>query len=403
MSTVNYGIYTIQCLLGSPTPVDSGYLHVPDASRAPKAPVTQYSWSQRRVTFTDHFEFVLIEDGSSGDSYYIVNRRSGLCLCLPSVKEGERLIQDTYRPDHDKDYRFILEPVEPDQTDPKKQGSYRLVSAASGHVLLVDGAIPKNGQAIRAFPEAGIPIERKHHIFEFTPITTEFVAPPAGEPVREESATRRPPRLTALDQYLPDSVSNGNDVVLDRAIVPFFAVNDPVLACYRQVELSPYYTIEQSLRWDKVSDRTLDGHTTRETQLNTTVGMTQFDASTVRNAFHWSVEASVEASYNGAAWSGSATLSTTIGGEVEKTNQHSAESRVDRSTTETITYPALGHPYRIVTWMPVDVFEIRAHDGRVVHEWSVPKEHEEAIEFLPESQTAADDATGDTSTKRRAR
>jgi hypothetical protein len=355
------------------------------------------------VTFTDHFEFVLIEDGSSGDSYYIVNRRSGLCLCLPSVVEGERLIQDTYRPDHDKAYRFILEPVGPEKSDPQERRLYRLVSAASGHVLLVDGAIPKNGQAIRAFAEAGIPIERKHHIFEFTPVTTEFIAPPPDEPAREESVTRRPPRLTALDQYLPDSVSNGDGVVLDRATVPFFAVNDPALASYRQVELSPYYTIEQSSRWDKLSDRTLDGQTTRETQLTTTVGMTQFDASTVRNAFNWSVEASVEASYNGAAWSGSATLSTTIGGEVEKTNQHSTESRVDRSTTETITYPALGHPYRIVTWMPVDVFEIRAHDGRVVHTWSIRKEQEEAIDFLPESHTDESDATADTAPERRAR
>jgi hypothetical protein len=60
VSIVNYGIYTIQCLLASPTPVDSGYFHVPNASRAPRAPITQYSWSQRKVTFTDHFEFVLI-------------------------------------------------------------------------------------------------------------------------------------------------------------------------------------------------------------------------------------------------------------------------------------------------------------------------------------------------------
>lgn len=380
MSVSDYGIYRIQCRLGSQTPVDYGYLHVPGANRQPGVSITQWSFSARGVPFSDHFEFMFIADGQSRDTYYIVNRRSGLCLRLPSTVAGTSLIQDDYRPGLDKEFRFIVEPV----TSDAEGSSYRLVSAVSGHLLIVDGANPSNGQSIRAFPEAAIPVARNNHIFELVEVATGF-APPEHEPQNIDTA-RDLPRLKELDGYLPESVpERKNAIVLERAYVPFFAVNDPALARYRQVELSSYYTIEHWLRWDKVHDRLLDGQTKRVTTEVTTVGMTQSDASTVRDTFNWSVETTVEASYRGVAWGGSAKLSAKIGGEVERTSQHSTESRTDRSITEEITYPELGHPYRIVTWVPADVFELCTSDGRIVHTWSVTREQEVAVNCFPQA------------------
>ena len=390
MSVSDYGIYTIQCRLGSETPVDHGYLHVRGATRQPGGVqgnylgyIMQWSLAARGVPFTDHFEFMFIADGQSRDTYYIVNRRSGLCLRLPSTAEDTCLIQDDYRPELDKEFRFVLEPV---TTDPGCS-SYRLVSAASGHLLTVHEGKPTDGQSIRAYAEATIPLDRKAHIFEIVEVATGF-GPPQDE-LQEIRAGRDLPRLDDLDTYLPESLPDRDDaVVVERAVVPFFAVNDPVLARYRQVELSPYYTINRWLRWTKVHDRLLDGQTKRVTTELTTVGMTQSDASTVRSTFNWSVEASVEASYRGVAWGGSARLSSKIGGEVEKTSQHSTESRLDRSITEEITYPDLGHPYRIVTWVPVDVFDLCASGGRIVHSWSATREHEMAVDCFPPQATA---------------
>jgi hypothetical protein len=382
MTVNDYCTYRIQCRLDSQAPVDYGYVHVPYASRQPGIGVTQWSFSARGVPFSDHFEFMLIADGQSRDTYYIVNKRSGLCLRLPSAAEGTNLLQDDYRPELDKQFRFIVEPV----TSDAESSSYRLVSADSGHVLVVDRADPSDGRGIRAFPEAAVSVTKKNHIFELLEVAKGF-APPQDEP--PEAGTERDlPHLKELDGYLPESAPERDDAtVLDRAFVPFFAINDPVLARYRQVEVSPNYTVEHWLRWDKAHDRLLDGQTTRVTTEVTTVGMSQSDASTVRNTFNWSVEATIEASYKGLAWGGAAKLSSTIGGEVEKTSQHSTESRTDRSLTEEITYPALGHPYRIVTWVPADVFELRARDGRTVHSWSVTRDQEVAVDCFPPQAT----------------
>jgi hypothetical protein len=391
MSVSDYGIYTIQCRLGSETPVDHGYLHVRGATRQPGSYggrnylgyIMQWSLAGRGVPFTDHFEFMFIADGQSRDTYYIVNRRSGLCLRLPSTAEDTCLIQDDYRPELDKEFRFVLEPVTPDADC----SSYRLVSAASGHLLMVHEAKPTDGQSIRAYAEATIPLDRKAHIFELVEVAT-GVGPPQDEPQKVPTG-RDLPKLGDLDTYLPDTLPEREDaVVLERAFVPFFAVNDPALARYRQVEVSPYYTINRWQRWRKVHDRLLDGQTKRTTTEFTTVGMTQTDASTVRSTFNWSVDATVEASYRGVAWGGSAKLSSKIGGEVEKTSQHSTESRVDRSITEEITYPDLGRPYRIVTWVPVDVFDLCTSDGRIVHSWSATREQEMAVDCFPPQATA---------------
>lgn len=114
MTVNDYSTYRVQCRLGSQTPVDHGYLHIPYASRQPGVGVTQWSFSARGVPFSDHFEFMFIADGQARDTYYIVNKRSGLCLRLPSAAEGTSLLQDDYRPELDKQFRFIVEPVTSD-------------------------------------------------------------------------------------------------------------------------------------------------------------------------------------------------------------------------------------------------------------------------------------------------
>ena len=112
--------------------------------------------------------------------------------------------------------------------------------------------------------------------------------------------------------------------------------------------------------------------------------MTQFEAPVVSRTFHWEVEAS----YNGGAWSGSAKMSSRIGGEVTRTNQHSGESRTDRTTTEEVVYPELSRPYRVVTWMPADVYELcRVGEQEPMLTWSVNREHEQVARFIAESPT----------------
>ncbi|MCU0300147.1 MAG: hypothetical protein MUF35_00900 [Candidatus Nanopelagicales bacterium] len=376
MDVDDYGVCMVQCRLGRPAPVRSGYWHVPFATREAGATIAQYTLEARHVPFTDHFEFLFIPDGESGDTHYIVNRRSGLCLRLASADKGAPLVQETYQPERDRDHRFVLEPAGADGT------SVRFVSCLNGNLLVVDQAKPDNQLRILAYPEAAIPVERQHHLFDLLPVDATVPMPPADETLPPDEL-RSVPHLSSLDQELPKSVpTRGRARVLDRAHLPFFAVNDPVLPPYRQVTLSPYYTVAHWLRWDRVRDRLLDGVTQRVTTEVSTVGMTQVDAYSVRTTFHWSVEASVEAGYKGVAWSGSARVSTQLGGEVEKTRQHSGEERVDRSVTEEITYPALGRPYRVVRWVPVDVYELLATDGRVVTTWSVTREQEEATDVF---------------------
>ena len=387
-SIANYGMYTIQCRLGGDETVRSGFVHVPGASLLEDVGITQYTYDARGVLFTGHFEWLFIATGEPADTYYIVNRRSGLCLYAPweSAEKSPQVRQGRYDVEHDDYFRFTLEPVHPETS------TYKILSFPTGYVLEVAGAKPDNKMAIQVHAEEEITVEKNQWEFAIEPVADFVPNGPDATGHPEPGGVGRPPQIATLDDELPLSFPDRSQArVVDRAFLPFFAVVDPGLARHQQAEVSPYYTLNHWIRWDKARDRLLDGYTKRTTTETTTVGMTQFEASVVSRTFHWEVEASIEASYNGGAWSGSAKLSSTIGGEITRTNQHSSESRTDQTTTEEVVYPELGRPYRVVTWMPADVYELcRAGEQQPMLTWSVNRQHEQVVRFIAEPSPPRD-------------
>ena len=76
------------------------------------------------------------------------------------------------------------------------------------------------------------------------------------------------------------------------------------------------------------------------------------------STFSWPVAAEASAGYKGMGFSASMTLTTKLAGETKRTSQASAEHREQHPFVESILYPAIGHPYRLVSWRPVDRYEL---------------------------------------------
>lgn len=385
----NYGLYTIQCKFRDSTGQErfpalpfAGYLHVPSARRVPSG-ITQWTLERPPVFENHHFYWLFIEAAEDGQ-YYIVNRRSGLCLRVPSKDGAQQLTHDYYAPDHDAEFRFVLEPV------PDRQSSCRILCYSSGYPLLVAYAKPDNGLKISTDPDA-VP-ETMANLglaeFELTQVgMTEFNPAVAEEPGEEPGTIRRQlPKLTSLDQDLPRSFPDRLDaLVVEQEVLPFFAIKDPGLAPYRQVEASPFYTLRHWQQWHKVIDHQFDGQTERETTETVAVGMTQLDASSFKSTFNWSVETTAQAGFEAGPWSASLQITAKIASEIEKTTQQSTEHRIDRTQTNEVTYPSLHFPYRIVTWVPADVYELcRTNEQRPINTWTVAREGEDVTNIFPE-------------------
>lgn len=362
-----YGFYRVRSILGIEG--NSGYWHVGRGSREKGKGITVWA-IKPAPPFTNHFEYMFIEAGET-DTYYIVNRRSGLPLYVRGNADRVPLTQDRYRAASDAEYRFIVS-----QVNGSTGSTFRIKSYPNGNRLLVDNADPKNGKGIFSYAE--LPEELKHDQFELEWVE-DGLAPEQREDGGALYSTRGFPRVKSLD----DEVGLSTEArLLAEEVVPFLSVNDPGLTPYRQVECSPFYTLRHSLRWDKTRDRLLDGLTKHESQETTTVGMTQMDAASVSSTFSWEVEVTAEAGYEGPGFSASMSVSSKLAGEVAKTRQHSTEKRTDRSFTETITYPGLGHEYRVVTWAVVDVYELCRADKQTIFRWSATREGEEATHLF---------------------
>lgn len=389
MDITNYGFYTLQCKFRDSKGTGrfqalpfAGYMHVPGARRDPVG-ITQWTLEDPPIFQNYHFHWMLISTGEPYQ-YYIVNRRSGLCLMVPNKEGTQQLRQDYYSPDHDLEFRFVLEPV------PATPSSYKLVCYYSGNPLLIDCAKPDNGQRILAYPDVkiGDMINLGHVVFDLTKVGSAKCIPAEYEEKSGESgAVRQLPHLASLDQYLPPSFpERQNAVVIEHESLPFLVINDPGLASYRQIEVSPYYTLKHYQRWDKVLDRQFDGYTKRETTETIVVGMTQLDAYSFKSTFKWSAETTAQAGYKAGGFSGSFKLTAKIEKDVENTREQSTERKESRTRTEEVSYPDLRFPYRVVTWVPADVYELcRTDQQQAISSWTVTREGEDVTQFFPET------------------
>jgi hypothetical protein len=172
-------------------------------------------------------------------------------------------------------------------------------------------------------------------------------------------------------------------VLREVEVLPFFTVVDPSFPANRQVQVSPYYTLRLSTLWSKVFDRQLDGIVKRETEETTETGLTTVDAQSVMSTFSWSVSAEASAGYKGGGFSASMKLTSKLAGETKRTSETSEEHRQQHQLVESVVYPAIGRPYRLVTWRPVDRYELCRRDGSVVQTWDVIRTEQEVIDVFP--------------------
>lgn len=157
--TVNltaYGCYAIQSTLG--TPGGAGYIHIPNASLDTDTPITLWGYDTRGVDFTNHFEFLLIPVPEAENTFYIVNRRSGLALQVADARTpgGPPLIVQGKpgegKPDDPSDdelaaraSQFVFEPT-------RERGVFMIANQSTGTYPAAQGAKTANGIPLEALP-----------------------------------------------------------------------------------------------------------------------------------------------------------------------------------------------------------------------------------------------------------
>lgn len=373
MAIEGYGCYTIQSSLGQPG--RDCYIHIPGAGIDAGRVISVWGYDTRGVDFTDHFEFVLIPAAGVDNVFSLVSRRSGLPLRARGDHVTQGVASDTTQTERtDQGAQWVLEPVDDE---------FRIMSLLTGNYLAPRDFKTVNGtQLALVAPVLQPGLDDRVRRFRLTKVASLMgIVPP---PAKAKGA--RIARLKDLDTDLPDRTP---PVLRELEVLPFFAVVDPAFPANRQVQVSPYYTLRLSTLWSKVFDRQLDGIVKRETEETTETGLTTVDAESVMSTFSWSVSAEASAGYKGGGFSASMKLTSKLAGETKRTSQSSAEHRQQHQLVESVVYPATGRPYRLVTWRPVDRYELCRRDGSVVQSWDVVRTEQEVIDVFPRDVTVA--------------
>lgn len=389
MKVENYGTYTIRSALAE----SGGYIHIPFVKIDDTTWAFVYTACVARIwrsevdiaTTNGAADFVFIE-ADSDPTYYIVNRRSGLCLGLQGAANASLLWQAPYNPAMDAAFRFILEPAGED---------FQLVNCLSGLIVLIKGGRPVHGAELLGWDPAE-PAAGALSRFEL-----ERVADPVPVPMEE---SRPDPWLRLHPENWPSPLTSltgtcqaGPPTIGATDVLPFFMVNDPGYSFRRQVEDSPYYEFTHSVQWTMIRDRVFDGRTAEKTVEATSVGMSRTAAFSLENTVKTVKQTSFGAGFDpeieakGVKAKGISAkfgVSKTASRETHVAIDTSAEGRVDQSTTEEVEYPALGYRYRIMTWRPMDVFELRRADHSLVDCWTSTRDDQEYVDFYPEKASA---------------
>jgi hypothetical protein len=371
VNITGYGCYTIQSCLGQLG--RDCYIHIPSAGIDAGRVITMWGYDTRGVDFTDHFEFVTIPTPGVDNAFYLVNRRSG----LPLRVRGDHVVQGV-----------AVDATEAERTDPGAQwvleptgDEFRIMSLLTGLYLAPRDFKTTDGTGLALVAPVLRPgLDDRVRHFRLSAVDALMGKLP--EPVTTKGP--RFAKLKGLDTELPDRTA---PVLREVEVLPFFVVVDPSYPPSRQVQVSPYYTLRLSTLWSKVYDRQLDGIVERETEETTETGLTTIDAESVMSTFSWSVSAEASAGYKGMGFSASLKLTSKLAGETKRTHEASSEHREQHQFVESILYPAIGQPYRLVTWRPVDRYELCRKDGSLVQSWDVVRTEQEVIDVFPRSVT----------------
>ncbi len=391
MKIEDYGTYTIRSTVGK----EGGYVHIPWSVRVPALTAI---WGPADIAPTmGGCEFMFIE-ADDDPTYYIVNRRSGLCLRMVDAENNAPLWQAAYDPARDSAFRFAVEPVGED---------IQLVNCFRGQVVMILSGKPVHAAALVGWDPrtAEAAIETwKHNRFELTQVATYPVAieEPAPDPWSVRLA-KRPARVKSLGVRC----EGGDETPVAKDIVPFFMVNDPAYSITRQVDDSPYYQFVHSIRWTMIRDRVFDGRTKLTTTETSSFGMSHQVATSLEHtmktvkqtSFEAGIDPEIEAKgVKAKGISAKFGVSKTASRETRVAIDTFTATHADRSTKEEVEYPALGYRYRIVTWRPMDVFELQRADGQLVDSWTSIRGDEEYVDFFPDKAPAT---TGTTKTPTR--
>lgn len=378
MELAPYSCFTIQSTAGSPG--GEGYVHIPYASIDKNVVITAWALDGRGVDFTNHFEFVLVPVADAEHTFYVVNRRSGLALQVrPSARgpvgeviqtrPGEGRVDDPSDDEVAARYaQFVFEEV--------GDGAFTISNLQTGTYLGIEKGVTDNGVPIVAVPAMGETPTEAITTWRLTLVKSMLGRLPSPA----VTAGPRVPQLKNLQTDLPDATETR---LRQLDLLPFFMISDPIYPLHLQVEASPYYTLRLLTMWRRVYDRQLDGIVERETTQSTETGLSTLDAHSVASTFSWSVEAEAKVGYKGWGVSASMQVSSKLAGETSRAAQSSEERHQTQRFTETILYPAVGYPYRLVKWHPIDRYELRRKDGSLVAAWDSVRPEEEIIDVYP--------------------
>jgi hypothetical protein len=309
-------------------------------------------------------------------TFYIFSRRSGLPLRVAdaSFAGGNVHLGDPNPPLGEQAAQWFFEPVD---------DTFRIVSQLTGNYVTEKDARTANGTPVVCMGTLGKVPEndtfRRFRLKLVEQVQQDRV------PVVSDVAHGRPPTLDDLTTDLPSSTEAA---VREVDVLPFFAVADPMYPRWRQVEVSPFYTLSLATLWRKELDRQLDGIVERETVEATQAGLTSFDAESVESTLSWAVSAEAEAGFKKFGFSARMKVATKLAGETKKTTQSSEERTQARAFTETILYPAIGTPYRLAKWLPIDRYELRRKDGTLVATWDAVRTEGQVIDVFPKGLRA---------------
>lgn len=386
MQLAPYSYYTVQSAVGKPG--GSGYLHVPFA-RTEETDVTLYTWDPK-LGNTDHFEWLLIPVPDAVNTYFIFSRRSALPLRVTDATfaGGNVHLGDPAPPLSGQAVQWVFEPVD---------DTFRIVNQLTGNYITVQDA---KAVANTTPVVCRGTLDRVPEDDAFRRFRLELVESVKQELPAVSDTAQRPPPLLNIRTDLPTSTEA---IIRDVDVLPFFAVSDPMYPRWRQVEVSPFYTLSRATLWKNVFDRQLDGIVERETVETTQTGLTSFDAQSVESTLSWAVSAEAEVGYKSFGFSARMKVAAKLAGETKKTTQSSKERTEAHSLTETTLYPAIGKPYRLAKWFPIDRYELRRMDRSLVASWDAVRAEGQVIDVFPKAVQAPERKMAATEADRTAR
>ncbi len=195
-------------------------------------------------------------------------------------------------------------------------------------------------------------------------------------PTVKQSAEPILPRLTSMagpEEAVMARDEFGNPIPASIAYIPCVQVNDDAYSgrLSRQVEETPFYSLEKYIVYKKASFHTNQGGTNGEFTFSYTTGSSKTDTTSIEHTIGVSLTVGIEAGVSKGPVSATASVSTTLSYSLGITTE--TARTLSQETEHSVKYdvPANGAGCLFVKSY---LYKLKRADGNVIREWAINSE-----------------------------